>query len=111
MFLHLLLLTALQTSVVPASPQCSIKGSTVVKNINKIPADVLKSFPSEMANPNKPFRTGDAIYSGEEHWPSLRLICAYPTLRGYIVEREQGGRGYNRKKVVFRKSATGYVLE
>ena len=41
----------------------------------------------------------------------MRLICGYPVPRGYVVEREQGGRGYNIGKIMFRKTSSGYERE
>ena len=99
--------------LIPAqvAPQCSVTGHGVAITKAELPPDVLREVGENMADPGEPFRTGDTMLPGEEQRPTRRLICGYPTLSGYVVEREGGSRGYRVARIAFRKTALGYDLE
>ena len=94
---------------VEAAPHCSVPGHAVAIRKSELPPEVLREVEGDMADPGQPFRKTDALVPGEEDLPWMRLICGYRTLSGYVVEREQGGRGYNVGKIVFRRTATGFA--
>jgi hypothetical protein len=95
--------------VAQSAPQCSVPGHAVAILKSELPPDVLREVDVEMADPGKPYRRTDVLAPGEEGLPTMRLICGYRTLEGYVVEREQGGRGYNVGKILFRRTPTGYA--
>lgn len=109
MLLALLVLAAAQSAT--PGPQCSISDRPVVRRTQDLPAAVLKALPTRMANPGEAFHVTDVIAPGTEQLPWLRLICGYPIASGYVIEREQGGRGYNIGQIRFRKRQAGYVAE
>ncbi|WP_440847759.1 hypothetical protein [Sphingomonas sp. 22176] len=91
------------------APMCGVSGRPVSTNIRELPISVRQALRHRVADRGQPFNVSDALPSGQERRPFMRLICGYSTPEGYIVEREQGGRGYNIGKIVFVKTDTGYV--
>ena len=93
------------------SPSCGVGDRAVATTLREAPASVQKALAHRVADRGEPFNIGDAVPRGQEHRPFMRFICGYATPAGYIVEREQGGRGYNVGKIVFDRTARGYVEE
>ncbi len=91
------------------APMCGVSGRPVSTSISELPASVQHALAHRVADRGQPFNVSDAIQPGQERRPFMRLICGYSTPEGYIVEREQGGRGYNIGKIVFEKTDTGYI--
>ena len=92
-----------------SSPRCSIADRPVVRRLQDVPASVRKALPTAIANPGEPFQVTDIVQAGGR--PSLRLICGYATAKGYVIEREQGGRGYNVGRISLRRTHGGYVVD
>ena len=92
----------------PCAPQCSVANRPVAKRVEGLPPAVLKALPYRIANPQEPFRVTDVVSPGQRNLPWARLICGYSTPNGYIIEREQGGRGYNVGRILFYKTSTGF---
>ena len=92
-----------------SASMCSVNGRPVATSLRELPASVQKVMAHRLADRGQPFNVSDAIQPGQERRPFLRLICGYTAPESYIVEREQGGRGYNIGKIVFDKTAAGYT--
>ena len=90
------------------APKCSLTGRPAVTKVSALPPSVQRALKSRIADPSAPFHNSDVVLSGQEKWPFMRLICGYRVPGGYVVEREQGGRGYNLGKIIFRRTARGY---
>lgn len=99
---------ALQSDPVPS---CSVHDRPIVTKIIDLPPTVHTALPPGIADSGERFRSTDVTRPGEEAWPVLRLICGYSTEDGYIVEREQGGRGYNIARLVFSRSRAGFAFQ
>ena len=104
-----LTLLAVTTSTPDPSPSCGVGDRPVATAIRETPVSVQKAMAHRIAERGEPFNISDAVPPGQEHRPFMRFICGYPTPSGYVVEREQGGRGYNVGKIVFDRTARGYV--
>ena len=75
------------------APACSVGDRPVIRRMAELPPGVSNQI-GPMADPNQPFRSTDVVERGEEHLPGRRLICGYAAADGYVIEFEQGGRGY-----------------
>ena len=92
-----------------SAPTCSVSGRPIANKIQELPISVRKALAHRIADRGQPFNIGDAIPAGQEQRPFMRLICGYSIPDGYVIEREQGGRGYNVAKIIFGKTAVGYI--
>lgn len=81
-----------------ASPPCSVSDRPTVFELRALPAWAREQAPSPMAKRDEPFNPSDIVLPGGP--PGRRLICAYPQDADWVVEYEQGGRGYSRRTVV-----------
>ncbi len=104
-----LTLLAAAASASASSPSCGVGDRPVATTLRETPATVQKALAHRVADRGGPFNIGDAIPRGQEPRPFMRFICGYATPAGYVVEREQGGRGYNVGEIVFDRTARGYV--
>ena len=111
MLLAFVLFAHVETASVRPAPQCSEIGRSVARRMRDLPSGVQTAVPYRMADPTEPFHVTDVVGPGEANWPWARLICGYPTPSGYVIEREQGGRGYNIGRLVLRSTPTGFVAE
>jgi hypothetical protein len=93
------------------APQCSVVDRPVSAKVKDLPVAIQKALAEQLADPGAPFHRTDTVLPGQEGWPYMRLICGYPVAEGYVIEREQGGRGYNVGQIVFRKTPAGYEIE
>ena len=100
----------LTLAAAPASARtCGASGAAVAHDLRALPTPIREALAGRLADYGQPFEVGDAIPAGQPRRPSMRLIYGYATPTGYVVEREQGGRGYNVGKIVFDKAAQGYI--
>ena len=104
--LSFVLLTAAIASI--ASPPCTARDRPTVDTLREMPEPVRKALADQIADRGQPFNVGDAIPLGQQHRPFMRIICGYEIPEGYIVEREQGGRGYNIGALIFSRNQSGY---
>lgn len=104
--LPLILLTVATASV--ASPPCTARGHPTVDTLSEMPEPVRTALAGQIADRGQPFNVSDAIQSGQDDRLFMRVICGYDTPEGYIVEREQGGRGYNIGAIIFLRNQFGY---
>jgi hypothetical protein len=91
-----------------SAPTCNAGGRPIATSLRELPASVRAALAHRVADRDQPFNISDAIAAGQERRPFMRLICGYPISGGYVVEREQGGRGYNVGKIVFDTTNAGY---
>lgn len=91
-----------------AAPVCTVADRPVARRLADLPPTVRAGLPKALAEPGASFRRTDFVGPGEQALPTARLVCGYPTSDGYVVEREQGGRGYSVGLVRFRTIATGF---
>lgn len=111
MLLSFLLFASAQAAPFRPLVQCSVRDRLVATRKRDLPAAVLRAMPYRLADRGEPFRATDVVLPGQEEWPSARLICGYRIPGGYVVEREQGGIGYDIGKVVLRRTSTGFAVE
>jgi hypothetical protein len=106
--LSLILLVSTQVAA-PVTPPCSVRNRPVVNALRAMPPSIQQALAHRMADRGQAFNRTDVIAPGRERLPFLRLICGYATPTGYVVEREQGGRGYNIGAIRFTKVGARYI--
>ena len=99
----------LLSSTADVGPPCSVTSSPVAMRLQELPADVQAALADRLADRGAPFNVTDYVTVETADLPFRRLICGYSIPQGYVVEREEGGRGYNIRKIVFDRRAGGYV--
>jgi len=107
------LILAVSATVAPLKyplPACSVKAAEVARTKQDLPPSVRLAV-ADFADSKEAFNKTDALPPNMEGLPFKRLICGYPTATGYVVEWEQGGRGYSIRRTAFRKASAGYELD